>query len=554
MAKVTSVASSAGSPGMLVDIRSLSVALPQGSDRKFAVENVSLSIGRGEVLCLVGESGSGKSVLASAIAGLLPKGQLAVEQGRIGFLGHDIVSLSEAALRTLRGKRIGYIFQEPMTALNPVMTVGRQIEEALEAHNWSDAAGRRARVLELVRATQLPDPENIIWRYPHQLSGGQRQRVMIAAAIANEPDLLIADEPTTALDVTTQAEILKLILDIRTRLGLSVLFITHDFGVVSDIADRVVVMRDGQVVEAGTASDVLNNPQHAYTRKLLDAVPSLDTGSNEARVASPLLSIRDVSKTYGGGSLFGRQEPTRALDSINLDIRRGEVVALVGESGSGKTTLGQCVAGILNWDSGAISFDGKPLAGARRDRRERPRIQMVFQDPFSSLNGRHSIRRILTEAAIAHGLPRAAAEARMLELLRRVGLDASAAERYPHAFSGGQRQRIGIARALMLQPELLVADEPVSALDVSIQRQILELIAEIRTELGLSMLFVTHDLRVASTVADRIAVIQRGRIVEQGPPARLLASPQSDYARKLLAAVPGMEWESRRTEMSGPAW
>ncbi|MFE0018565.1 dipeptide ABC transporter ATP-binding protein [Mesorhizobium sp. NPDC059054] len=533
----------------LVEIENLSVALPDDADRHLAVERVSLRIDRGEVLCLVGESGSGKSVLAAAIAGLLPPKQLRITGGNIRFDGVDVTRFSEAGFRRLRGKRVGFIFQEPMSALNPVLTVGRQIEEALAAHDNGDRTERAARVLELVRATRLPNPENIVHRYPHQLSGGQRQRVMIAMAIANEPDLLIADEPTTALDVTTQAEILRLILDIRQRLGLAVLFITHDFGVVADIADRVSVMKEGRMLETGTATAVLEQPRDPYTRRLIEAVPELHAGVAMKSVAGdPLLAVEGLVKTYRERRAPWRQakSQTRALDGVGLTIGRGETVALVGESGSGKTTLGQCIVGLADWDAGKLRFDGRELAGTARERALRPRIQMVFQDPFASLNPRHRVRRILTEAAIVNGLPREAAEERMLGLLSRVGLDAAAADRFPHAFSGGQRQRIGLARALMLQPELLVADEPVSALDVSIQAQILDLLAEIRRDLGLSMLFITHDLRVASAVADRIVVMQEGRIVEDGTSGQVLSRPRSTYARALLAAVPGLGWDHRR--------
>ncbi|HWK63554.1 MAG TPA: ABC transporter ATP-binding protein [Rhizobiaceae bacterium] len=540
----------------LVEIENLSIALPDDADRHLAVEHVSLRVDRGEVLCLVGESGSGKSVLAAAIAGLLPPKQLRVTAGNIRFDGVDVTRFSEASFRRLRGKRIGFIFQEPMSALNPVLTVGRQIEEALAAHADDDRTGRSARVLELVRATRLPDPENIVHRYPHQLSGGQRQRVMIAMAIANEPDLLIADEPTTALDVTTQAEILRLILDIRQRLGLAVLFITHDFGVVADIADRVAVMKEGCIIETGAASAVLEQPRDSYTRRLIEAVPVLRADvAGKSAAGDPLLSVEGLVKTYRERRAPWRRATSqaRALDGAGLTIGRGETVALVGESGSGKTTLGQCIVGLADWDAGNIRFDGREVGGTARERALRPRIQMVFQDPFASLNPRHRVRRILTEAAIVNGLPRKDAEKRMLGLLSRVGLDAAAAERFPHAFSGGQRQRIGLARALMLQPDLLVADEPVSALDVSIQAQILDLLAEIRRDLGLSMLFITHDLRVASAVADRIVVMQNGRIAEDGTPDQVLSRPRSAYARALLAAVPGLGWESRRQRVGRAA-
>jgi peptide/nickel transport system ATP-binding protein len=527
-------------------IRDLTIALPSGSDRACALDKLNLRIGRGEIVCLVGESGSGKSVLGGAISGLLPRDTLAITAGSVRFDGTELTTLPERAFRLLRGKRIGMIFQEPMTALNPVLRVGDQIDEVLKAHGTLDRKQRLARILELARAIRLPNPEELLRRFPHQLSGGQRQRVMIAIAIANEPDLLIADEPTTALDVTTQAEILKLILDIRARLGLAVLFITHDFGVVSEIADRVAVLEKGVLVEEGPAHQVLGKPRHAYTRRLIAAVPRLDTALRPRPAATETLLVATaVSRTYPGRrSLFGgRHAATPALDGVSLTIGRSETVALVGESGSGKTTLGHCIAGLMEWDGGEIRYENHDLRNIGRDRGLRSRIQMVFQDPYGSLNPRHRIRRALTEAPITQGLPRKQAEQRMFDLLERVGLDPTAADRFPHAFSGGQRQRLGLARALMTNPSLLVADEPVSALDVSIQAQVLDLLAELRNELGLAMLFITHDLRVASALADRIAVMQSGRIVEIGRPDQILSAPRSAYARKLLGSIPGLSAE-----------
>ncbi|MCM2475009.1 ABC transporter ATP-binding protein [Rhizobium sp. CG5] len=525
----------------LVSIEDLDITLPKGSDRALAVSSATVSIERGEVLCIVGESGSGKSVLASAIAGLLPGDALRVTKGRLSFAGQDVLSLNEAQLRKLRGAKIGYIFQEPMTALNPLLTVGRQIAEALEAHGHAASPGK---VSELLSAMQLPEPDTIGRRYPHELSGGQRQRVAIAIAIACGPELLIADEPTTALDVTTQAEILKLILDLRISRGLTVLFITHDFGVVREIADRVVVMQNGEIVEAGDAGTLLDAPQHPYTRRLLAAVPRLDSTRRPPDGTRPvLLELEGIRKTHAARRrLFGAAgRSVAALDGVDLVLREGETLALVGESGSGKSTLGQVIAGLLERDDGRFQLLGDKIqrAGDLFAPARRPAVQMVFQDPQSSLNPRHSIRRILTEPVLQSGLGKTEAEARMMRLLARVGLDASAADRKPHAFSGGQRQRIGLARALMLQPKLLIADEPVSALDVSVQAQVLDLLAELQRDLGLAMLFITHDLRVAANVADRIAVMQHGRIVEEGAAADILHQPQSAYARALLAAIPG---------------
>jgi peptide/nickel transport system ATP-binding protein len=535
----------------LLIIDRLTVALPTGSDRPYAVESVSLQIARGETVCVVGESGSGKSVLAQATMGLLPT-NLPIAAGSIRFDNRELAGLSDRRYRDLRGAQIGMIFQEPMTSLNPVLTIGAQIDGALTAHSNLPQATRRARIHELLRQMRLPAPEDISRRYVHELSGGQRQRVMIAMALANNPKLLIADEPTTALDVTTQKDILALLANLRRELNLGVMFITHDFGVVAEIADRVVVMKDGHVVEHGPVKAILDAPRDAYTRKLIDAVPQLNPPAAVAKVDdAALLNISGLTKTYKGrSSWFGaRKGGVRALDNVDLSVARAEVVAVVGESGSGKSTLAQIVSGLLKPDAGNVTLKGEDLASLSRKQRRRmaPKIQMVFQDPFSSLNPRHDIERIITEAPIVHGTLPAEARSDMLRLLSLVGLDASAAKRYPHAFSGGQRQRIGLARALILKPDLLIADEPVSALDVSVQQQVLALLADIRREFGLAILFITHDLRVAATVADRIAVMQHGRIVEQGPTATILSAPSSDYAQALLSAIPGLDWERGRS-------
>lgn len=525
----------------LVRMQDLDIALPGNADRALAVDGATLTITRGEVLCIVGESGSGKSVLASSIAGLLPGDTLRITRGSLHFDGHDVLGLRESDLNRLRGARIGYVFQEPMTALNPLLTVGRQIAEALEAHGLPSDTQK---IVELLDSMQLPDPQHLRLRYPHELSGGQRQRVAIAIAVACDPDLLIADEPTTALDVTTQAEILRLILDLRAKRGLSVLFITHDFGVVREIADRIAVMQAGRIVEQGPAAMLLGRPQHGYTRHLLEAVPKL----KPCRTVSPhdrpvILELKGIEKTHASRSrlLGGQRRSTQALRGVDLTLRAGETVALVGESGSGKSTLGQIVTGLLERDAGLFWLKGEPINRARDlfHPKWRPEVQMVFQDPQSSLNPRHSVRRILTEPLLLQGVTRSEAEARMADLLKRVGLEPSVADRRPNAFSGGQRQRIGLARALMLRPRLLVADEPVSALDVSVQAQVLQLLDELQRELNLALLFITHDLRVAAQVADRIAVMQSGRIVEVAGTATLLHQPRSDYARALLAAIPG---------------
>jgi peptide/nickel transport system ATP-binding protein len=528
-------------PSPVLAVEGLTLALPKLADRANAIENLSLAIRPGETLCVVGESGSGKSMTAHAVMGLLPKAVRATA-GAIRLNGRDLLSLDERAYQDVRGRDIGMIFQEPMTSLNPVMRVARQIEETFETHGVLDRTGRRTRTLELLDEVGLPDPERLARAYPHELSGGQRQRVMIAMALALEPKLLIADEPTTALDVTTQAQILKLIDNLRKKHGTAVLFITHDFGVVAEIADRVAVLQEGICVEEGRTEDVLSRPRHPYTKRLLAAVPSLTPPPPKPLSTEPVsLEVDGLQKVYRGRGFFKRGREVAAAQDVSFSIRRGETLGLVGESGSGKSTVGRCCLRLTEADAGEIRVGDlsiRPLSQAQF-RPHRKRIQMVFQDPFASLNPRRTVGRIIAEGPIVQGGDRRAALARARELLDLVGLSPNAADRYPHEFSGGQRQRIGIARALALEPDVLVADEPVSALDVSVQAQILRLIKNLQERLGLAILFVTHDLRVAAQVCDRIAVMQRGRIVESGPTAELFADPQHAYTRQLLAAVPG---------------
>jgi peptide/nickel transport system ATP-binding protein len=525
----------------LLTVENLTVALPDGGDRAHAIEEVSLHVDPGEILCVVGESGSGKSITANAVMGLLPKA-LPRRAGRITLGEVELTAQSPEALRRLRGRRMAMIFQEPMTALNPLMRVGDQIAEALAVHG----EGRRARdrVTELLAAVNLPDPAATARAHPFRLSGGQRQRVMIAMALALEPALLIADEPTTALDVTTQMQILRLIREIQSRRGTGVMFITHDFGVVAEIADRVAVMQHGRIVEQGAAVEILNRPQHPYTKGLIAAVPHGAPGERAAVAGEVVLEAKEVAKTYRRGGWFGAKATVRAVHDADFTLRKGETLGLVGESGSGKSTLARCVVNLVEPEAGRILFHGTDLRPLSRDSRKpyRKRIQMVFQDPYASLNPRRKVGEIIAEGPVTHGTPRAAALDRARDLLRLVGLDAGAMERYPHEFSGGQRQRIGIARALAMEPELLIADEPVSALDVSVQAQVLALLAEIRQRLGLTMLFITHDLRVAAQVCDRIAVMQRGAIVEQGPTSTVFSSPSHPYTRQLLDSIPGRGW------------
>ncbi|MEM7225878.1 MAG: ABC transporter ATP-binding protein [Pseudomonadota bacterium] len=534
--------------GPVLSIENLTVALPAWSDRPHAVEQVSLEIRANEILCVVGESGSGKSVMSKAILRLLPEPHVRVTEGRILFDQQDILSLSEDQVRALRGGRISMIFQEPMTALNPLMPVGRQIDEILEVHSDMTPAARRQRVVELFDDVRLPEPERLLTSYPHELSGGQRQRVMIAMALALEPALIIADEPTTALDVTTQAQILALMKDIQQRHGTSILFITHDFGVVAEIADRVAVMRFGKLVEEGTAEEVLSRPQADYTKDLIAAVPSLVPRDRESEEAQdqPVLVVRNLVKTYGGrGGLFGKVGRTvKAVADVSLAVENGQSVAVVGESGSGKSTLARCIVGLEVPEAGDVMLKGENIARLSRRALQpyRKVVQMVFQDPFASLNPRRKVGDIIALGPTIHGTSREAAWDQARELLGLVGLDPRAAERYPHEFSGGQRQRIGIARALAIKPQLIIADEPVSALDVSVQKQVLDLLDELRRTLSLSMLFITHDLRVAAHVCEQIVVMRNGELVEQGSTAEIFSNPQHDYTKALLDSVPGRDW------------
>lgn len=530
----------------LLEITDLHVGLPAGGQRAFAVESANLHLDANEILCVVGESGSGKSLTARAIMGLLPKPHVHIARGQVKFQGEDLAAASEARLRQIRGSEISMIFQEPMTALNPVMTIGSQIDEVFRFHEKMSGSERRSRALKLLHDVQLPDPEQALSAYPHQLSGGQRQRAMIAMALALDPKILIADEPTTALDVTTQAQVLRLIKQMQETHGTGVVFITHDFGVVADIADRVAVMQNGLVVETGTTDEVLRRPTHPYTQALMAAVPSLIPRAARPRSDETVMRVNGLTKTYrGGGGLFGgKARVVHAAKEVTLDLTRGETLGIVGESGSGKSTVARCIVRLNDAEAGEILLgdtDLRPLGRAAM-RPYRAQIQMVFQDPFASLNPRSKVGRIIAQGPEMYGASRTEARERALELLRIVGLDDRAYDRFPHEFSGGQRQRIGIARALALEPKILVADEPVSALDVSIQAQILDLLDEIRDRMNLSMIFITHDLRVAAQVCDRIAVMQRGEVVEIGPTAELFANPQHSYTTELLAAVPGKGW------------
>ena len=527
----------------VLEIQGLSIQLPTGADRELAVDTVDLQLLAGQTLCVVGESGSGKSMIANAVMGLLPVPNVAPVAGRILFEGRDLLALTQDELRALRGRRISMIFQEPMTSLNPVMRVGDQIGEVLDAHLTLSRQERRERVLNALRDVGLPEPERTIDSFPFRLSGGQRQRVMIAAALVLEPTLLIADEPTTALDVTTQAQILALMRDIQKRKGMAMLFITHDFGVVAGIADHVAVMQFGKVVEAGPAAQVLRAPQHEYTRRLIDSIPHGRTRAVELDLEKPppLLVVDQLQKTYrSSGGLWRKGREVSACRDVSFTLREGETLGVVGESGSGKSTLGRCLTGLIPADSARITLAGKSLSLDIRNRAiaERGHIQMVFQDPYASLNPRHTIGNAIGAGPIEQGMSRDKVRLLVHDLLEKVGLKADAYERYPHEFSGGQRQRIAIARALAMRPRVLVADEPVSALDVSIQAQVLELFHDVRRAFGLSMVFITHDLRVAAQMCDHIAVMRRGEIVELGGASQVLTDPRHAYTRELIQAAP----------------
>jgi len=531
---------------LVLEIDGLSVSLPKGADREHAVDDISVSVRPREIVCLVGESGSGKSVTAFSVMGLLPKGQLAPVAGRIMLQGEDLLLASEDRLRDLRCTRMSMIFQEPMTALNPVMSCGDQIDEVLRTHTRLLQAERQERILDILEQVHLPDPLRMAASYPHQLSGGQRQRIMIAMALVLDPVLLIADEPTTALDVTTQAQILRLIKELQERHDAAVLFITHDFGVVAEIADRVAVMQWGRIVEFGEAHQVLTAPVEPYTKMLVSSVPSMKPKVRPEREKSAImLETKALTKTYIDRGFLRPTRVVEAAKNVDLQVGRGETVGIVGESGSGKTTIARCVVRLIDPTSGDIFIDQNNIATAKRRElhKLRRRVQIVFQDPYRSLNPRRTIRASIIEGPMNYGLGRQDALKRAHELMELVHLDPNSLDRYPHQFSGGQRQRICIARALAMGPELLIADEAVSALDVSVQAQVLKLLADIRKRLNLAVLFITHDLRVAAQICDRVLVMRQGEVVEQGPTHEVFLRPRHEYTKALLNAAPGKDWD-----------
>ncbi|HMR32106.1 MAG TPA: ABC transporter ATP-binding protein [Geminicoccaceae bacterium] len=525
----------------LLEVESLAVGFRLESRTVEAVKGVSFSLDRGETLALVGESGSGKSVTALSILQLLPYPRAFHEQGSIRLDGEELLGSGEAVLRKVRGNRVGMIFQEPMTSLNPLHTIERQVGEVLAVHRGLSQAQARPRVLELLRMVQLQNAEQRLDAYPHQLSGGQRQRVMIAMALANEPDLLIADEPTTALDVTIQAQLLKLLAELQQRLGMAILLITHDLTIVRKFAHRVAVMRNGVIVEQGTVAETFERPRDPYTRMLLAAeprgrapalpaaVPDVLTG-NDIRVHFPIQ--RGLLKRTVGH--------VKAVDGVSLEVRAGETVGVVGESGSGKTTLGLALLRLTD-SKGEIRFEGRPIQGADwgEMRPLRRQMQIVFQDPYGSLSPRLSVGQIVEEGLRIHEIGGNAAERRAMvaAILDEVGLDPSMMDRYPHEFSGGQRQRISIARAMVLNPRFVVLDEPTSALDMSVQAQIVELLRELQARHGLAYLFISHDLRVVRALSHQIIVMKDGLVVENGPTERVFAAPSHPYTRALMAAA-----------------
>src|SRR5437764_10497398 len=529
-----------------LDISDLVVRLGKSPQGERVIDGVSLQVRERETLCLVGESGSGKSVTALSVMGLLQKGSLVPSGGSIKLVGEELLSASDRRLRQLRATTMAMIFQEPMTALNPVVPVGRQIDEVLRAHTDLDARARRRRILDMMEQVRLPEVERIFASYPHRLSGGQRQRIMIAMALVLEPKLLIADEPTTALDVTTQKQILTLIRDLQRDHGTAVLFITHDMGVVAEIADRVAVMRQGRLVETGALDAILRTPAMEYTRNLLSAVPSLVPRAPRADTSEAVvLEANELGKVYRERSLFGKTREVAAAQAVTITLRKARTLGIVGESGSGKSTVARCIGRLIDPTSGGIRLAGREISELSRAllQPHRKRIQIIFQDPYRSLNPRITVGETIAEGPINYGVAREEALEKARELLELVDLPVDSISRYPHQFSGGQRQRIAIARALALDPDVLVADEAVSALDVSVQAQVLHLLDEIQTRLGIALLFITHDLLLSAQICDHVAVMQRGRIVEQGPAAQILTHPQQTYTHQLLDAAPGRDWD-----------
>ncbi|MEZ0282348.1 ABC transporter ATP-binding protein [Methyloceanibacter sp.] len=533
----------------LLSIRDLSIAFGHGTRESLAVDRVSFDIGKGETVALVGESGSGKSVTALSVMKLLPYPAAHHPSGSIKFKGRDLLPLSERDMRDVRGNDITIIFQEPMTSLNPLHTIEQQVGEVLKIHRGMSDRAARARVLDLLNKVGIDDPKGRLGSYPHQLSGGQRQRVMIAMALANEPDLLIADEPTTALDVTIQAQILDLLLKLKDEFNMAMLLITHDLGIVRKMADRVCVMNNGEIVERGVTRDIFAAPKHPYTKHLIASEPKGSPPAANAK-APTILEAKDLRVWFPIRRGFLRRVVghIKAVDGIDLSVKQGQTLGVVGESGSGKTTLGLALLRLIS-SEGPIVYLGNRIDGldSKRMRPFRRNMQIVFQDPYGSLSPRLSIGQIIEEGLLVQnsGLTRDERDARVARALKEVGLDPKMRDRYPHEFSGGQRQRIAIARALVLEPKFLILDEPTSALDVSVQAQIVDLLRDLQKRHKLAYLFISHDLKVVRALANSIIVLRHGKVVEQGPARTVFSKPKTDYTKALLAAA--FELEARRT-------
>ena len=528
---------------VVIDAKNIAVRFKVMGGEIEAVKDVSFTLHRGQTIALVGESGSGKSVTARAVMRLLSKRARVSEGTSILYDGKDMARLPQSQMRFLRGNRLSMIFQEPMSSLNPVYKIGTQLAEVLRIHNKISKAAAWARAIELLAEVQIPDPEARINQYPHQLSGGQRQRVMIAMALANIPDVLIADEPTTALDVTVQAEILNLIKALKAKTGMAVILITHDLTVVRQFADHVYVMQHGLVREHGATEQVFTNPQHPYTKRLLGAEPKGQANALEVG-QDTVLSGKDVRVTYTlrkGGVFRGTYSQLQAVDGLSLTLKRGETLGLVGESGSGKTTFGQALLRLNTLNGGEVSFLGERIDTHTRAQMKplRSRMQIVFQDPFASLNPRMSVRQIIEEGLIVNGIGTGAKDrlSRVQQALRDAGMPDTILNRFPHEFSGGQRQRLAIARAIALEPEFILLDEPTSALDLSVQAQIIDLLRQLQRDRGLSYVFISHDLKVVRALCHRVIVMQNGKIVEQGPVQDVLERPTTDYTKRLVRAA-----------------
>ncbi|MEN0022269.1 MAG: ABC transporter ATP-binding protein [Microbacterium sp.] len=529
---------SAPGDGTVLEVAGLTVTLTGDGRTNRVVDGIDLSVRRGEVFALLGESGSGKSMTARAIMGLIDEGEVHADTLALG--GIDLLTLSPEQHRRLRGVKVSLVMQDALSALNPVLSIGDQIGDLLRAHRRMSRRDARARAVELLSLVGIPTPEKRVHDYPHQFSGGQRQRILIAMAIALDPDLVIADEPTTALDVTVQAQILDLLLSLRDRLGMGILLITHDLGVVMEVADSVAVMRHGRIVESGSADDVLTAPQHPYTTQLLDSMPKDVSAAVQDNASAPILRATAVERTFRSGS-GRRAHRVAAVAGVDLELRSGEILAIVGESGSGKSTLARMLVGLDSPDAGTLVYrDSDVTRGRLQDRKTlRKGVQMVFQDPYLSLNPRMTVQQLIAEPLAATGTGTAASRReRVAELLELVGLSPDMGSRFPHQFSGGQRQRIGIARALALDPDVLVCDEPVSALDVSIRAQIIDLLCDLRERLGMSIVFIAHDLSLVRHIADRVAVMYLGDMVEVGDTETVYRTPTHPYTQSLLSAIP----------------